>query len=323
MSVSGPPLRGIITPTVTPFRADETVDFNALGNLVEHLLRAGVHGICPCGTTGEYFALHPDERKAILEFVAAAVGDRAALFAGTNALTTADVVRLTSSARDLGYSAALLGAPPISRPSRKEMVAHFLRVLDESGLPLILYNNPPRTGVDLDPEFLRELLGHPLSDPTNSGGVIGIKESSGSLPRLHALALEFGGRLEIACGDDSHALEFFLWGSRSWIAGPSNFIPSECLALYTYCVEKQDVSAGKLLMQRMLPLLKMMDEGGRFIQQCKYGCELSGVPVGNPRAPLLPLSPLEKERFRARFVVAKSESSVTEGGRELEFNHDT
>ena len=291
-------LRGIVTPTVTPFDTQGNVDFDSLGRLIEFLLTKGVHGICPCGTTGEYFALTIDERRSILKFVAETVGSRAKLFAGTNASTTSEVIALTSTARELGYSGVLLGAPPIARPSRQELVVHFRRVLEEAGLSIILYNNPPRTGVDLDPAFLRELLGVANQPDAGSSGIIGLKEACGSLSRLHTLALDFGDHLEVACGADSQALEFFLWGSRSWIAGPSNFLPGECVSLYESCVINGDFDAGRTLMRRMLPVLKTLDDEGKFLQYCKYGCELAGVPIGTTRPPLGALTEEEKSRLR-------------------------
>jgi 4-hydroxy-tetrahydrodipicolinate synthase len=281
---------------VTPFDARDRVDLDALGKLLEHLLARGVHGIAATGTTGEFFALSSEERKEIFRFVADAVRGRAQLLAGTNAMTTAEVVELSAAARDLGYDALLLPPPPVSRPSLADLVAHYEAVDDAVGMPILLYNNPPRSGVELGPDFLAAVR--------HRERLFGIKESSGSLDRLHELALGFGN-LEISCGSDSQAVEYFLWGATSWTAGPANVLSAEFVKVWELCAVQRDFVAGAELMRRLLPLVMFMEQSGRFIQCCKYGCELEGVPVGGPRLPLRPLNDEEKARFRRLYEQAK------------------
>lgn len=291
-----PLLTGVIAVPVTPFDARDRVDYDALGRLLEHLLGNGVHGIAACGTTGEFFALTREERKEIFRFVAEAVRGRAKLLAGTNALTTAEVIELSTAARDLGYDALLLPPPPVSRPKLAELVAHYEAVDDAVGLPVLLYNNPPRSGVELGPDFLNAVR--------HRERLFGIKESSGSLDRLHELALHFGN-LEISCGSDSQAVEYFLWGATSWTAGPANVLSAEFVKVWELCAVQRDFVAGAELMRRLLPLVMYMEQCGRFIQSCKYGCELEGIPVGGVRAPLRPLGDDEKAHFRKLYEQAK------------------
>lgn len=298
-----PLLTGVIAVPVTPFDSRERIDLDAYGRLLEHLLARGVRGFVACGTTGESFALTREEKKEVFRFVADAVQGRAKLLAGINAQTTAEVIELSLAAKDLGYDTLLLPPPPVSRPSLDELVAHYEAVDEAVGLPLLLYNNPPRSGVDLGPEHIAALL------PRER--IFGIKESSGSLDRLHELVVRFGDRIEISCGSDSQAVEYFLWGAKSWTAGPANVLSAELVRVWELCVLREDLAAGAELMRRLLPLLMFIEQSGKFVQCCKYGCELEGVSVGRPRAPLRPLTDEEKSHFRQLYQQVKGGTEET------------
>lgn len=125
-----------------------------------------------------------------------------------------------------------------------------------------------------------------------------IKESTGSVERMHRLIQEYAGQLQTGCGMDDQILEFFAWGARCWVGGASNFCGAQHVALYRKCVVDKDLSAARALAAKFLPLLSVLEQGGKFCQYVKYGCELSGLPVGNTRKPLLPLSQAEKDRFK-------------------------
>jgi len=289
-------LNGILTVTVTPFDKAGRVDLEAYGRIMDHVLAKGVHYIVPCGTTGEYFNLTTEERKTILRFVADNIKGRARLMAGTNSARPAEILELSLYAKELGYEGLMLASPFYSLPTTPELVAHFKWIAKETGLPILLYNFPARTGVDMSPEFLRGIR--------SVKNIFAIKESSGSIARMHELLADFADQLEIVCGADDQALEYFLWGARSWVAGGSNFLPAEHVGLYEACVLRKDIEAGRALMRRIMPVFMVMEQGGKYLQYCKYGCELAGVPVGNTRPPLLPLTDAEKKQFRALYEAA-------------------
>jgi len=159
----------------------------------------------------------------------------------------------------------------------------------------------------MSPEFLEGIR--------SVKNIFSIKESSGSMARMHELLVNFGDRLEIVCGADDQALEYFLWGSRSWVAGASNFLPAQHVALYETCIVKQDYKTGRQLMRDLLPVFMLMEQGGKYLQFCKYGCELAGVPVGEARRPLMPLSTDEEARFRKLYERATA-ASVTRAAAE-------
>ena len=284
---------GVLTVTVTPFDADGAIDFAAYERLIDFVIANGVHYVVPLGTTGEYYALTPDEKRQVMRFVAERVGDRATLLAGANAATTAEVLDQASAARDLGYGGLLLASPYYSLPTAGELVTHFKTVAESARLPIMLYNFPARAGVDMSPEVLAGLRG--------VENIVAIKESSGSIARLHELLVDFADDLEIVCGADDQALEYFVWGVRSWVAGASNFLPAEHVALYDACVRDGDFARGREIMAKLLPLFMFMELGGKYIQLAKLGCELAGVPVGNTRAPLRPVDADERRRFAALY----------------------
>jgi 4-hydroxy-tetrahydrodipicolinate synthase len=295
--VPGPAkLNGILTVTVTPFDRDGKVDLDAYGRNLDHVTAKGVHYVVPCGTTGEYYSLTTEERRTILRFVAETIRGRARLLAGTNSARAGEILELSLYAKELGYEGLMLAAPYYSLPTTEELAAHFKWLDQAVGLPILLYNFPARTGVDMSPAFLEAIR------PARN--VFAIKESSGSITRLHELLLNFSDRLEIVCGADDQALEYFLWGCRSWVAGASNFLPAQHVALYEACVLRQDFAAGRELMRRLLPLFMLMEQGGKYLQYCKYGCELAGVKVGGVRPPLLPLGDEEKAAFRVLYEAA-------------------
>jgi 4-hydroxy-tetrahydrodipicolinate synthase len=287
---SGKKLNGIMTVTVTPFTKEGAVDFDAYDRILDFVTANGVHYVIPCGTTGEYFNLTTEERKAILKFVRHNIKKRAKLFAGTNSQRPSEILELSRCAEELGYEGIMLAAPFYSLPTLPELIEHFKWLDRQVDLPILLYNFPARTGVDMSPMFLDGIR--------SANSIFAIKESSGSITRLHELLNGFADRYEIVCGADDQAFEYFLWGSRSWVAGASNFLPAEHVALYEACVVNRDYNAGRALMKDLLPLFMLMEQGGKYLQLCKYGCELAGVPVGETRRPLLPLSAEEKATFR-------------------------
>jgi 4-hydroxy-tetrahydrodipicolinate synthase len=240
------------------------------------------------GTTGEYYALTLDERVRTFHTVTDAVGGKTVLTAGINATTTQDVIHLGLAARRAGMSALLLATPYYTQPTQDELLAHFLKVDDAVGLPIMLYNFPARTGTAISDPVLAKLLERPNFQA--------MKESTGDVGHLHYLATEFSERLVISCGMDDQALEFFAWGAKSWVGAAANFLPEAHVELLETCVAG-DFAKGRRLMAQLLPVLELLERSGKFIQYVRYGCELADVPVGVARAPLGTLTAEEKQAF--------------------------
>ena len=254
------------------------LNFQALENHLEFLLSNGIHAIMPGGSTGEYYAQSTEERRRVLSFVAQKVAHRVSIYAGASSGRPAETIELANFAKALGYQAIMLTAPPYSLPDTEELVAYFKSIAANTSLPIILYNFPARTGVDMNRQFLEEVA--------DTNAICAIKESSGSFGRYLQHVVLFEKQLQRICGFDDQALDHFLWGSKSWIAGASNFLPTEHVALYDACVVREDWKLGRKLMGAMMPLIYLLENGGKYIQYVKYGCELVGISVGGCRPPL-------------------------------------
>ena len=202
-------------------------------------------------------------------------------------------MRLGQEAKRAGLSALLLAAPYYAQPTQDELLNHLLKVDDSLDMPIMLYNFPARTGTEIGDGILATLLDRP--------NFIAMKESTGNISHLHHLATHFREKLVLSCGMDDQALEFFVWGAKSWVAGASNFLPEAHTSLFDACVKRGDFATGRQLMARLLPVLELLERSGKFIQYVRYGCELAGMPVGVARAPLGTLNEEERAAF-ARLV---------------------
>lgn len=289
-------LKGILPALVTPFNSAGDVDHDTLASILEFQLKAGVSGFVPLGSTGEYYALTNEERRAVLKTVREVVGDRGILIAGANGSCTREVIEQVKQTRDAGYTNVLIAPPYYALPSQDELIGHYEAILAAvPDVDVVLYNYPVRTNVEVGFGVLEAFK--------DNARVIGIKESSGNLLR----AIEIGGRYKdnyhLSCGSDDQALDFFLWGASSWICGPANCFAAQVVDFY------RKFSAGDLLgaqdvMRSLFPVMASM-EAGKFIQKVKYGCELAGFQVGNARMPLQPLTDVEKAEFRQVFEASQ------------------
>ena len=282
-----PTLRGVMPALVTPFDDSGHVDFDAFGTLLEKLRADGVHGWVPCGSTGEYNAMTAEERASVLKFVADFASPDETLIAGTNGGSSWEVIEHTKRARDLGYATVLLSSPYYAMPQPDELIAHYRSVLDAVDVNILLYNYPPKVGVEVGLEVLDAFRDEPR--------VLGIKESSGQLTRAIDIRARYGDRYQLSNGSDDQTVDFYLWGATSWICGPANCMAKACVDLVA-TIEAGDWISAR---DKMLVLYGAMAslESGKFVQKVKYGCELAGVPVGPARKPLLELTPSEKADF--------------------------
>ena len=291
---------GIWTPLITAHRPDGSIDPDGVAALVERLIAAGVHGLIVGGSTGEYYAQSREERVMLMELVREAVAGRVPLVAGTAAIRTEDSIDYALAAKRAGVDALLVASPPYAVPTERENALHALEIDRAANLPIMLYNYPGRTGVSMGTEFLDRV--------GRSPNFRAIKESSGDINRVHELARDYP-HIRMACGMDDQALEFFAWGARSWVCGGSNFLPEEHLALYRACVLEGDFDTGRRIMSALLPLMSVLERGGKFVQCIKHGVAMNGLPAGPPRKPLRPLNKdevreLERTVRTARTTIA-------------------
>lgn len=288
--------QGIYTPVVTPYTAEKQVNWDALADAIEFIMENGVHGIISGGSTGENYAQTVNERIEIARFTQDRIKGRVPLVIGTGAMLTDDSIALASAARDMQADAILLASPPYAVPTDRENALNALAIDKAAGLPIMLYNYPHRTGTMMGPEFLDRV--------GRSRNFCGIKESSGDINRVHLLARDYP-HIQLGCGMDDQALEFFAWGASFWVCGGSNFLPREHVALYDACIVQGDFVKGRKIMSALMPLMNVLEQGGKFIQTIKYGVTLNGINAGDMRPPLTGLNKDDKRALEQAVGVLK------------------
>lgn len=279
---------GIYTPVITPYNEDFSINRDALVDVIDSLIEAGVHGLIIAGTTGEYYAQSPEERIDMMSVAKKAIRGRLPMIVGTGAIRTEDSIAYAEAAKAAGADAILVATPPYAYPTGREIALHALAVDRAVNLPAMLYNYPGRMSVNMDEETLDRL--------GRSPNFCAIKESSGDINRLHMLARDYP-HIQLSCGMDDQALEFFAWGARSWVCAGSNFAPGAHIALYQACVVEGNFDKGRRIMSAMLPLMRVLEQGGKFVQCIKHGLTLGGIEAGPPRYPLRPLNKDDKREL--------------------------
>ena len=278
---------GIYTPVITPFNENGTIDWESYGKVIEWQIENGVAGIIVGGSTGEFYALSKEERIQQFEFAANRINGQVEFMAGVNDIRVDECLEISSVAASFGANSLLVAAPPYSLPSEEELAYHVLKIAETTGLPIMLYNYPGRTGVEMGETFLAAVAKNPL--------IAAIKESSGDYSRLPLLSNNYPS-IELAVGGEEQVLEFAAWGAKSWVCATANFFPSECVQLMDILGKQSDFEKGRRLMSAFMPLMQALEQGGKFLQCVKLGCEQQGRPGGKVRLPLLPIEEsLKKE----------------------------
>jgi 1-pyrroline-4-hydroxy-2-carboxylate deaminase len=283
-----PRFGGVYAATTTPFDSGGSADIERYRQHCAWLVDQGVAGIIPNGSLGEYEALTEAEREQIVTAAVQEVGSRADVVPGVSGKGAAEASRWAEQARAAG-APAVLALPPTSHgPSDDEVVAHFTEI-GKVGLPIIAYNNPFSTRVDLTPALLAR-----LADEVDM--VTAVKEFSQDARRVWQIR-ESAPRLEVLCGCDDTFVESMLAGAVGWIAGFVNAFPAQSVRLYRLC-EEGDYAAAAALYRKMLPILRW-DADPRFVQAIKLGQEEAGRYGGPVRLPRLPLSEDDARQVRA------------------------
>ncbi|WP_330208375.1 MULTISPECIES: 4-hydroxy-tetrahydrodipicolinate synthase [unclassified Pseudomonas] len=285
-------LKGIMPALVTPFDKNGAIDYDVLASIVEYQIKQGVSGLVPLGSTGEYYALTNDERRKVMATVREVAADRVMLIAGANGSCTREVIEQVKQAQGQGYNNLLVAPPYYALPTQEELIGHYQAILAAvPDINIVLYNYPVRTNVEVGYSVLEALK--------DENRVIGIKESAGNLLRAVEIGENYKGKIQLSCGSDDQALDFFLWGATSWICAPANFLSPQIVSFYNKYTAG-DLAGAQEIVRSLFPLMNNL-ESGKFIQKVKYGCELAGFDVGVARMPLLPLTDEEKAEFRKEF----------------------
>lgn len=277
---------GVVVATALPFRDDLSVDFDAYAQNLRGLIEAGCDGVCPNGSLGEYQTLTEQERAAVVRTAVEAVGgDR--VLAGVAAYGSMEARRWAEQAAEAGAGAVMLLPPNAYRADERSVIAHY-RAVSEVGIPVVAYNNPIDTKVDLVPELLAELH--------SAGYIRAVKEFSGDTRRAYRIK-ELAPELDLLIGADDVVLELALAGSVGWISGYPNAIPRVCVELYHAAVAG-DLATALPLYRELHPLLRW-DSRTEFVQAIKLSMDLAGFTGGGCRPPRVPLLPDQYESIKA------------------------
>jgi 4-hydroxy-tetrahydrodipicolinate synthase len=283
---------GIIPAVTTPFAASGTVDTEALQANVRALLEAGVHGIVGTGTMGEAGSLSTRERREVIAAIAEAVEGRVPVIAGVSAGTAEQAGAYAADAAAAG-AVALMCLPPLGyRGDEDEIVAFYAAVGAATGLPLMAYNNPEASGVDMPATLIARIA-------ERVEQVVAVKECSADVRRI-ALLLH-ATDLEVLVGGDDWALEGFAAGATGWVSGVADVAPAQCVALYEHC-RAGELEAAREVYARLLPLGRF-DMTPKLVQYFKAAMDEVGLVGGPTRAPRLPLTDAERADLREALAV--------------------
>jgi 4-hydroxy-tetrahydrodipicolinate synthase len=269
---------GILVAAALPWRADGTVDHDRYAEHVRWLAENGCDGVVPNGSLGEYQVLTPDERAAVVRTAVAAAPDGFSVVPGVAAYGSDEARRWAEDAAEAGSAAVMLLPPNAYRASDDAVFAHY-RTVAAAGLPIVAYNNPIDTKVDLTPELLARLH--------EEGLIVAVKEFSGDVRRAYRIA-ELAPGLDLLAGADDVALELAIAGAKGWIAGFPNALPAQCVDLWRAAVAG-DLPKALPLYRALHPLLRW-DSRVEFVQAIKYAMDLAGRYGGPCRPPRLPLT---------------------------------
>ncbi|ACU74774.1 dihydrodipicolinate synthetase [Catenulispora acidiphila DSM 44928] len=280
------PWHGVVVATALPFRDDLSVDLDAYAENLRGLIDAGCDGVCPNGSLGEYQTLTDHERAAVVRTAVETVGgDR--VLAGVAAYGSMESRRWAEQAAEAGAEAVMLLPPNAYRADERSVLAHYKAVADV-GIPIVAYNNPIDTKVDLLPELLQQLH--------EAGHIRAVKEFSGDTRRAYRIK-ELAPELDLLVGADDVLLELALAGAVGWISGYPNAIPHACVDLYQAAVA-QDLQEALPLYRELHPLLRW-DSRVEFVQAIKLSMDLAGRHGGDCRPPRVPLLPEQADAIKA------------------------
>ncbi|MFJ5274863.1 dihydrodipicolinate synthase family protein [Streptomyces sp. NPDC088358] len=280
------PWRGVLVATALPLNDDLSVNHDRYAAHCAWLVENGCDGVVPNGSLGEYQVLTPEERARVVETAVSAVGG-SRVMPGVAAYGSAEARRWAEQARDAGCESVMLLPPNAYRADERSVLAHYAAVA-EVGVPVVAYNNPIDTKVDLVPELLAKLHAE--------GFVQGVKEFSGDVRRAYRIA-ELAPELDLLVGADDVLLELATAGAKGWVAGYPNALPAAGVELYHAAVKGDLDTAGRLYRQ-LHPLLRW-DSRVEFVQAIKLSMDIVGRPGGPVRPPRVPLLPEQEAAVRA------------------------
>lgn len=281
-------VKGAMVAIVTPFKKGK-VDEKGLKKLIEFQIKNGTHGIVPCGTTGESATLSHEEHERVVEITIQTVAGRVPVVAGTGSNSTAESIKLTKHAKKAGADAALMITPYYNKPTQEGLYQHFKAVAEAVDIPIVLYNVPGRTSVNMLPETVARLA--------KIKNIVGIKEATGSLQQVSEVIRLSNKGFRLVSGDDFTFLPTLAVGGKGVISVASNVAPRDMAGLYN-AFEGGDGQKAQELHYKLFPLFQALFYETNPVP-AKTALGLMGMISPEPRLPLAPMSSQNVERLKA------------------------
>lgn len=287
-------LRGVLTALATPFDADQQIDYPVLRRLVDRSIDGGVDGVVACGSTGEFVTMSSDERIRLVDEVVAHTAGRVPVIAQTGATTTAEAIRLSRAAQASGADVLMLVTPYYEALTLDETIAYIKDVTASVDVPIMLYNIPDATGVNLDPATIAGLA-------REVEAIRYVKDSSANWEQALQLIHHYGDDIDTFIGWDSYLYSALAEGAAGVMAGAANVVPSQIVAV-ARAIADGDLAGALADWRRLYPVIDAMISVP-FMPAVKAGLALLGEPAGVPR---LPVSPLADEHVAALAAALKN-----------------
>lgn len=282
-------LHGSLVAIVTPFKNNK-IDEKALENLIEFQIENGTHGIVPCGTTGESPTLSHEEHESVIKFTIDTANKRVPVVAGTGSNSTREAIRLTQYAQDAGADVALVIVPYYNKPTQDGLITHFKTVADNTNIPIILYNVPGRTGVNMLPETIAELN-------ESCKNIVGVKEASASLEQASKILYLCGEDFILLSGDDAINFPLLAIGGKGFITVTANIVPKDVSELYNTFING-DIEEAKKTHYKLLELNEALFSETNPIP-VKTSLSLMGMIENEFRSPLCEMSSNNLSKLKA------------------------
>jgi 4-hydroxy-tetrahydrodipicolinate synthase len=280
-----PTFKGSITALITPF-TDGKVDERAFQRLVEWQIDQGTHGLVPCGTTGESPTLTHDEHRRVVELCVEAAAGRVPVVAGTGSNSTAEAVELTRHAKSAGADGVLVVTPYYNKPTQEGLYQHFKAINDCADVPIVVYNIPGRSVIDLSVETMARLF--------KLANIVGVKDATANMARASLQRAALGTEFVQLSGEDATALGFMAHGGQGCISVTANVAPALCSEFQLACLAGNFHRALQL-QDRLMPLHDAL-----FVESnpgpVKYAASKLGLCSADTRLPLAPLAPASRKR---------------------------
>ena len=280
-------VEGIIPPLVTPYAKDGSINENMFRRIINNIIGKGVHGVFIAGSQGEFFSLQRQERIRLFEVAVEEVNGKVPVYAGTAAITTSETVLLTKAAEKSGCDAVSIVSPFFISPNGQELYEYYKTAAEASNLPVLLYNNPVRTGYDIPVDIIRKL--------TEIDNIVGMKDSSGDLTYVNEVIRTTGPDFHFLCGRDTVIFNVLTSGGSGAVSASANVAPKLIVDLYNH-VKSGNYEAARQAQFDLIPL-RMAFSLGSFPVVIKEALNILGFDAGGARTPIQSLTPENHRRL--------------------------